>query len=393
MFSKKIVETDLFMEMSPTAKLLYFYLNMSADDDGFVGNPKTIKLISGATDDDLKILIAKQFIIPFESGVVVIKDWKIHNYIQKDRYNPTQYLDEKKQLLVEENGTYTKCIQDVYSLDTQVRLGKSKDRLGKSNNMSDKSDDVIPYSEILEYLNKKTGRSFRNVEANKKLIKARWNEGYKLEDFKTVVDNMVSNWSGKMFNGVPAENYLQPKTLFSNKFDSYLNQVPTIYTEEKMLLSLDSKGSYLLGNQVSTIPQPNDNQMSAQDRIGEVRLGKDSIGKDSIDASQPNAFQEKSSGEDINSLLSEYLDSFIEFSSKNIAKRAMAQVEFMKLSSEEKKQAVIGAKNYFEWYKQENPEDKTKKFSINSYVFLESATFKSFQQKVKVKKETLGGLI
>ena len=170
-------------------------------------------------------------------------------------------------------------------------------------------------------------------------------------------------------------------------------QKPTIYTEEKTLLSLDSKGSYLLGNQTSTIPQPNDNQMSAQDRIGEVRLGKDSIGKDSIDASQPNAFQEKSSGEDINSLLSEYLDSFIEFSSKNIAKRAMAQVEFMKLSSEEKKQAVIGAKNYFEWYKQENPEDKTKKFSINSYAFLESATFKSFQQKVKVKKETLGGLI
>lgn len=170
-------------------------------------------------------------------------------------------------------------------------------------------------------------------------------------------------------------------------------QKPTIYTEEKTLLSLDSKGSYLLGNQVSTIPQPNDNQMSAQDRIGEVRLGKDSIGKDSIDASQPNAFQEKSSGEDINSLLSEYLDSFIEFSSKNIAKRAMAQVEFMKLSSEEKKQAVIGAKNYFEWYKRENPEDKTKKFSINSYAFLESATFKSFQQKVKVKKETLGGLI
>ncbi|MFR6223967.1 MAG: DNA replication protein, partial [Lactococcus lactis] len=169
MFSKKIVETDFFMEMSPTAKLLYFYLNMSADDDGFVGNPKTIKLISGATDDDLKILIAKQFIIPFDSGVIVIKDWKIHNYIQKDRYNQTQYLDEKKQLLVEENGTYTKCIQDVSSLDTQVRLGKSKDRLGKNNNtMSDKSDDVIPYSEIISYLNEKTGRSFRTTEAHKR---------------------------------------------------------------------------------------------------------------------------------------------------------------------------------------------------------------------------------
>ncbi|QGJ84843.1 hypothetical protein [Lactococcus phage P1045] len=226
MFSKKIVETDLFMEMSPTAKLLYFYLNMSADDDGFVGNPKTIKLISGATDDDLKILIAKQFIIPFDSGVVVIKDWKIHNYIQKDRYNQTQYLDEKKQLLVEENGTYTKCIQDVSSLDTQVRLGKSKDRLGKSNNMSDKSDDVIPYSEIISYLNEKAGRSFKTTEAHKRFIKARWNEDYKLDDFKKVVDNKVADWTGKTINGQPAEKYLQPSTLFGTKFDNYLNQTP-----------------------------------------------------------------------------------------------------------------------------------------------------------------------
>ncbi|MER5427484.1 conserved phage C-terminal domain-containing protein [Streptosporangium roseum] len=213
--------------MSPTAKLLYFYLNMSADDDGFVGNPKTIKLISGATDDDLKILIAKQFIIPFDSGVIVIKDWKIHNYIQKDRYNQTQYLDEKKQLLVEENGTYTKCIQDVSSLDTQVRLGKSKDRLGKNNNtMSDKSDDVIPYSEIISYLNEKTGRSFRTTEAHKRFIKARWNENYKLDDFKRVVDNKVADWTGKTINGQPAEKYLQPSTLFGTKFDNYLNQTP-----------------------------------------------------------------------------------------------------------------------------------------------------------------------
>ncbi|MDT2574342.1 conserved phage C-terminal domain-containing protein [Lactococcus petauri] len=223
MFSKKIVETDFFMEMSPTAKLLYFYLNMSADDDGFVGNPKTIKLISGATDDDLKILVAKQFIIPFDSGVIVIKDWKIHNYIQKDRYNQTQYLEEKKQLLVEENGTYTKCIQNVSNLDTQVRLGK--DRLGKdNNNMSDKSDDVIPYSEIISYLNEKANRGFKNVDANKRHIKARWKEGYKLEDFQKVIDNKVLDWTGKTINGQPAEKYLQPSTLFGTKFDNYLNE-------------------------------------------------------------------------------------------------------------------------------------------------------------------------
>lgn len=217
------------MEMSPTAKLLYFYLNMGADDDGFVGNPKMIKIVSGATDDDFKILVAKQFIILFESGVIVVKDWRIHNYIQKDRYNKTQYTDEKSQLIIEENGTYTKCIQDGYSLDTQVRLGK--DRLGKDSidNMSDKSDVSIPYSEIIDYLNEKTGRKFKSIEANKKLIRARWNDGYKLDDFKTVIDNMVINWSGKDFNGTPAETYLQPKTLFSNKFDGYLNQIPKTY--------------------------------------------------------------------------------------------------------------------------------------------------------------------
>ncbi|GFO80098.1 conserved phage C-terminal domain-containing protein [Lactococcus lactis] len=228
MFSKKIVETDFFMEMSPTAKLLYFYLNMSADDDGFVGNPKTIKLISGATDDDLKILIAKQFIIPFDSGVIVIKDWKIHNYIRNDRYNETQYLEEKKQLVIAENGTYSKVgIPDVIPTVSTGKDRLGKDRLGKSNNtMSDKSDDVIPYSQIISYLNEKTGRSFRTTEAHKRFIKARWNEDYKLDDFKKVVDNKVADWTGKTINGQPAEKYLQPSTLFGTKFDNYLNQAP-----------------------------------------------------------------------------------------------------------------------------------------------------------------------
>ena len=235
MFAKTIIDSDMFIDMPMSARLLYYDLAMRADDDGFVNSPKKIMRFVGASMDDMNVLIAKQFIIPFESGVVVIKHWKIHNYIQKDRYKATSYQAEKESLTLK-NGTYytddlpdisnldTECIQDVYSLDTQDRLGK--DRLGKDNNMSDKSDDVIPYSEIISYLNEKTGRGFRNVDANKKLIKARWNEGFKVEDFKTVIDNMVTNWSGKVFNGVPAENYLQPKTLFSNKFDNYLNQKP-----------------------------------------------------------------------------------------------------------------------------------------------------------------------
>ena len=138
MFSKKITETDLFLDMPMSAQCLYFHLNMSADDDGFIGNAKTIRRMIGASEDDLKLLLAKEFLIPFDNGVVVIKDWKIHNYIQKDRYNETIYKDEKASLVENENKQYqrlshmdTKCIQNVSSTDTQVRLGK--DRLGKDS--------------------------------------------------------------------------------------------------------------------------------------------------------------------------------------------------------------------------------------------------------------------
>ncbi|SFH62135.1 hypothetical protein SAMN04489868_1071, partial [Pisciglobus halotolerans] len=133
MFSKKITETDMFLDMPMSTQCLYFHLNMSADDDGFIGNVKTIRRMVGASEDDLKLLMAKEFIIPFESGVVVIKDWKIHNYIRSDRYNETVYTEEKNQLNQKENGQYELGIPDdiptVYQMDTQVRLGK--DRLGK----------------------------------------------------------------------------------------------------------------------------------------------------------------------------------------------------------------------------------------------------------------------
>ena len=135
MFAKTIIDSDAFLEMPETARLLYYDLSMRADDDGFINSPRKIQRMIGATDRDLEILIAKKFIIMFESGVVVIKHWKIHNYIPKDRYKPTVYKEEMAKLEIKENNAYsmyTKCIQDVYKMDTQVRLGK--DRLGKDNN-------------------------------------------------------------------------------------------------------------------------------------------------------------------------------------------------------------------------------------------------------------------
>ena len=133
MFAKTIIDSDPFLDMPLSTQALYFHLSMRADDDGFINNPKKIQRMIGASDDDLKVLIMKRFILPFESGVVVIKHWRMHNYIRNDRYKETVYQEEKSQLLLKENGSYTELstigIPDDNQVETQVRLGKDRDRL------------------------------------------------------------------------------------------------------------------------------------------------------------------------------------------------------------------------------------------------------------------------
>ena len=108
MFAKTIVTSDAFLDMPMSARCLYFTLGMFADDDGFVNSPKSIMRQVGATQDDLQILIAKKFLLVFESGVIVIKHWRINNYLRSDRYKETTYTDEKAELTVEDNGAYVK---------------------------------------------------------------------------------------------------------------------------------------------------------------------------------------------------------------------------------------------------------------------------------------------
>lgn len=108
MFAKTIIDSDVFLDMPLSTQALYFHLSMRADDDGFINNPKKISRMIGCAEDDLKLLIAKKFLLHFESGVVVIKHWLIHNQLRKDRYTPTNYQDEFKQLEKKENGSYRK---------------------------------------------------------------------------------------------------------------------------------------------------------------------------------------------------------------------------------------------------------------------------------------------
>lgn len=136
MFAKTIVTSDAFLDMSLSARCLYFTLGMFADDDGFVNNPKSIMRQVGASQDDLNLLLLKRFILAFDSGVIVIKHWRIHNYIQKDRYKESKYIEEKATLMIDEKGAYTECIHNVSNLDTQVRVGKDrlvKDSLGEGS--------------------------------------------------------------------------------------------------------------------------------------------------------------------------------------------------------------------------------------------------------------------
>lgn len=122
MFAKTIIDSDAFLEMPATAQMLYFHLAMRADDDGFINNPKRIMRMIGSGDDDLKLLILKKFIIPFESGVVVIKHWRINNYLRTDRYKETAYIDEKSRLEIKENGAYT-LIESGMDTNVKPRIG------------------------------------------------------------------------------------------------------------------------------------------------------------------------------------------------------------------------------------------------------------------------------
>lgn len=146
MFAKTIVLSDAFLDMPLGARCLYMTMGMLADDDGFVNNPKSIIRQCGATEDDMRILFAKKFVIPFDNGVVVIKHWRINNYLQKDRYNETKYLEEKAMLTINEKGAYEQA-ENYQCIQSSVYTGKDrlgKDSIGKDNSIGAKRERFTP---------------------------------------------------------------------------------------------------------------------------------------------------------------------------------------------------------------------------------------------------------
>lgn len=252
MFAKKITESDAFLDMPMSSQCLYFHLAINADDEGFVNNPKKLQRMIGATDDDVKVLLAKRFIILFDSGVIVIKHWRMHNYIQSDRFRKTDYVEERSKLVIKDNNSYKlisddveistmypKCIQNVSKVDTQYSIVKdSIDKVSIDNILSGSPEtnaDCDPFfmelcKEIIVYLNETCGTNYReSSKATQRLIKARLNDGFTVDDFKTVIYKKAKQWkdNSKMCA------YLRPQTLFGTKFEGYLNEKESLNAMER----------------------------------------------------------------------------------------------------------------------------------------------------------------
>ena len=182
MFTQKIVDSDAFLDMPLSTQCLYFHLNMRADDDGFVNNPRKIQRMIGASEDDLKLLIAKRFILGFETGVIVIKHWRMHNLLRKDRYTPTQYQEELMTLELKENGAYTEHGNQLATtwqphgnqLATQDSIGKDsigKDRIDNTVISEKKTNSEL--SQEFESIWKDYPRKQGKTNAYKAYVKAR----------------------------------------------------------------------------------------------------------------------------------------------------------------------------------------------------------------------------
>ena len=202
MFSKKIIDTDWFMDMPASTQNLYFHLSMRADDDGFVANPKRIIKLVGASEDDYKLLIAKKFIIVFDSGICVIKDWRINNYLRADRYTETIYQEEKSQLSLGENEEYLVGIPNGIPLvSTELSNSNSNTNINSINNKIDEykfTDNIKNTVKTwLDYKKeKKQGYKPKGLQTLLNRIKRdyeQYGEQYVLDEIEY---SMTSNYSG-----------------------------------------------------------------------------------------------------------------------------------------------------------------------------------------------------
>ena len=203
MFSKTIIDSDAFLDMPLSTQALYFHLSMRADDDGFLNNPRKIMRMIGSSDDELKVLLMKRFILSFETGVIVIKHWHIHNYIRNDRYKPTNYQRELSRLEKTDNEGYKEKKEEQLQLGIPLGIpngNPDKDRLGK-----DSIDKInISFDVFWNLYDKKVG--------DKNKIESKWN---KLSNNNRI---LIIDYIPKYKESQPDKKYRKnPETFLNNK--------------------------------------------------------------------------------------------------------------------------------------------------------------------------------
>lgn len=240
MISKKVIQTDMFMDMPLSAQALYFHLNLEADDDGFIANVKTVKRMVGASEDDLNLLVVKHFLLVFEAGILVIKHWKIHNTIKRDRYNETIFVNEKRHLIVTESKEYIysefESIQNGSRLDTQVRL---------------ELEEVSKVKKRIDKISIELGNEFRNFIQNISISQAKCEVVYEMiqqskrsVELRTGTKLMIDAKEIRQCS----EKYISYCVDFSNEeFAKYLNKSYSNYWDRKAT-KLSNRNRSLMSN-------------------------------------------------------------------------------------------------------------------------------------------------
>ena len=234
MFAKTIIDSDAFLDMPMSARLLYYDLGMRADDDGFINSPKKIMRMIGASNDDVNILIARKFVIPFDSGVVVIKHWRINNYLRNDRYTETKYLEEKNNLEVDKNGSYTA------KNNTGIPVGiptvsTGKVRLGKDSIGKDINTISCNGNSIIEVLSKKEMwfESFWEIypkhqdkkKAKQKFLKLCTDEK-KYQEIMDGLRNVLPVWAKKDNKYIPMPTTWLNGERWNDEVDLHMEELP-----------------------------------------------------------------------------------------------------------------------------------------------------------------------
>ena len=277
MFAKTIIDSDAFIDMPLSTQCLYFHLSMRADDEGFINNPKKIQRMVGCSDDDFKLLIAKSFIIRFETGVVVIKHWKIHNYIRGDRLIPTNYQEERGLLTVKENGAYT-LSYDLKEIDKDGDAQNDADLSCDEMRKKAYAESNLPYS-----FTYKIKRAFEGHKCP--MCNSIMSSAYRLRQ-PTIQHNMPISKGGKHEIDNISVICLTCNTSVRDIETESLNNQEVIEIWDKIIYADRNKLDWFshldILNEINMADRclTSDGQMSEQVRLGKDSLGKDRLGED-----------------------------------------------------------------------------------------------------------------